>query len=230
MKPSCPKKAGFTLVELLTVMAIIGVLAAFTFPIMSGITRMKYINATKAEMAALETAIDSYHAVYGFYPPSNPNNVLINQLYYELEGTTNINPASPVFQPLDGSSPAMPAANVQMTFGAGGFVNCSKPGGDEDSKQGRNFLPELPENDIFRTYTNSTTGIQGMAMLISPLGGPDQSYAPLGLQGLNPWRYNSSNPVNNPGGYELYMQLKIKGKTYLVCNWNKTVQINSSLP
>src|SRR5258708_18673962 len=101
MKPSYLKKTGFTLVELLTVMAIIGVLAAFTIPVMSAVTRTKYINTTKAEMAQLEAAIDSYHTVYGFYPPSNPGNVLINQLYYELEGTTNINPASPVFQPLD---------------------------------------------------------------------------------------------------------------------------------
>ncbi len=54
-----------------------------------------------AEMAQLETAIDSYKAAYGFYPPSNPlynpTNVttyeghLINPLYYELLGTTNIN-------------------------------------------------------------------------------------------------------------------------------------------
>src|ERR1035438_8848200 len=75
---------GFTLIELLTVIAVIGVLAAFTVPVLHGVSRLKYLNTTKAEMGQLETAIDSYHAAYGFYPPDNPGNSLTNQLYYEL--------------------------------------------------------------------------------------------------------------------------------------------------
>ena len=47
---------------------------------------------------------------------------------------------------------------------------------------------------------------------------------------MNPWRYNSSNPTNNPGSYDLWIQLKIAGKTNLICNWSKQVQINSPLP
>jgi hypothetical protein len=47
---------------------------------------------------------------------------------------------------------------------------------------------------------------------------------------VNPWRYNSSNPTNNPGSYDLWVQLSIAGKTNLICNWSKQVQIGSSLP
>jgi len=48
---------------------------------------------------------------------------------------------------------------------------------------------------------------------------------------VNPWRYNSSNPTNNPGSYELWIQLVFApGKSNLICNWTKQVQINSPLP
>ena len=71
-------------------------------------------------------------------------------------------------------------------------------------------------------------------VLIASVGGPDQTYQPLGLPDLNPWRYNSSNPTNNPGSYDLWMQLSIGGttnsQTILICNWSKQVQINSPLP
>jgi prepilin-type N-terminal cleavage/methylation domain-containing protein len=225
------QRHAFTLIELLTVIFIIGVLAAFAVPVLHGVARLKYINTAKAEMGQLETAIDSYHADYGFYPPDNPTNVLINQLYYELTGTTNINTAaSPVYQPLDGSSPAVPAFDVATAFGAAGFVNCAKSGA-EDTVPARDFLPELRPNQVYRTFTNSTTGTQGIAMLVTSVGGPDTLYQPLGLSGLNPWRYKSSGTLtNNPGEYELYVQLVISGKSNLVCNWNKTVQINSPLP
>ncbi len=47
---------------------------------------------------------------------------------------------------------------------------------------------------------------------------------------MNPWRYNSANPTNNPGSYDLYIQLRIAAKNYLICNWSKQVQINNPLP
>ena len=69
-----------------------------------------------------------------------------------------------------------------------------------------------------------------MTLLICSVGGPDAIYHPLGVQDLNPWRYNSLNPTNNPGSYDLWIQLRIGGKTNLICNWTKQVQINSPLP
>jgi hypothetical protein len=62
------------------------------------------------------------------------------------------------------------------------------------------------------------------------VGGPDAQYQPLGLPDVNPWRYNSSSPTNNPGSYDLWIQLAFGGKTNLICNWSKQVQINSPLP
>jgi len=46
---------------------------------------------------------------------------------------------------------------------------------------------------------------------------------------LNPWRYVSPG-VNNPTAYDLWIQLSISGKKYLVSNWSKTVLTDSPLP
>jgi hypothetical protein len=172
-----------------------------------------------------------YKAAYGFYPPCNTNDARISQLFYELEGTTNSNHA---YQTLDGigktvndSSTAAP--NVVSAFSIGGFMNCSKVGAVEDTTAARNFLSDLKPKQYNVVTNPSPVGIP-VTVLTGSVGGPDPSYTPFGVPDLNPWRYNSANPTNNPGAYDLYMQLQIGGKKYLICNWSKTVQINSSLP
>jgi prepilin-type N-terminal cleavage/methylation domain-containing protein len=224
------KEAGFTLIELLTVIAIIGVLAALTIPVLPAVTRVKYLSVTKGEMAGLEVAIDNYHAAYGYYPPCNPTNMLLNQLFYELTGTRCASAANPTYQPLFGDAAAVPAINVQKTFDVAGFMNCTKPGGGEEAVVAKNFYPLLKPSQVFGPVTNGDTGPQGVVFLVGSVGGPDPKYAPAALAGLNPWRYNSATPVNNPGTYDLYIQLSIGGKTNLVSNWSKNVQISSPLP
>jgi hypothetical protein len=44
---------------------------------------------------------------------------------------------------------------------------------------------------------------------------------------INPWHYNSSNPTNNPGSYDLWMDFISQGKTNRVSNWSKDPQIVS---
>jgi prepilin-type N-terminal cleavage/methylation domain-containing protein len=62
------RRAGFTLVELLTVIAIIGVLAGMLFPAISGIRKKaRQANATTA-FSQWAGAITKYKQVYGFYP------------------------------------------------------------------------------------------------------------------------------------------------------------------
>ena len=234
-KSEIGKFVAFTLIELLVVISIIGILAAFSVPVLAGIKRRAYVNKTQAEMETIKTAIESYKAAYGFYPPSNPNNLLLNQLYYELEGTTN-NTATGQYVTLDGSS-VLPnsQAQVDLAFGnsgVNGFMNCSKKGAGEDAPLAKTFLSDLKASQIFRQYTNNTPPSPvGVDLLVASVGGPYQNYQPLNNPGLNPWRYNSSSPTNNPGSYDLYVQLVIKpGQTNLICNWTRQVQLNSPQP
>ena len=37
---------------------------------------------------------------------------------------------------------------------------------------------------------------------------------------LNPWRYVSSNPTNNPGEFDLWVDIIVGGKTNRICNWS----------
>jgi len=226
---------AFTLIELLTVIAIIGVIAALILPVAGAVKKHQYLYNTQAEMAQLETAIDRYKAAYGFYPPSpntpptvgNPS-TLVNQLYYELVGTVLTNGG---YTTLDGSA-SIDVAQVPNDFtGVGGFVNCTKPNGGEDASAARNFLPDLKPKQFWPQPGFTNTGAtEGVNLLICSVGGPEVTYQPLGQQDRNPWRYNSSSPTNNPGSYDLWVQLVIGKQTNLVCNWTKQVQINSPLP
>jgi prepilin-type N-terminal cleavage/methylation domain-containing protein len=222
---------GFTIIELLAVITIIGVLAAFLFTALKGIKRQQYLRNAQAEMQQVETAIERYKAAYGFYPPDNPTNALLNQLYFELLGTTNIGGNSPQYQSLDDPTVKLFPSDVSAIFGASGFMNCSKPGSAEDARAAQNFLPGLKPAQISPSFTNNEPN--GFKLLMTSVGGPDMTYNPLGMSGaanINPWRYNSSNPTNNPGAYDLWVQLSISGRTNLICNWNRQVQLNSPLP
>jgi prepilin-type N-terminal cleavage/methylation domain-containing protein len=221
--------AAFTLIELLVVISIIGVLAALLFPVFSAVKKHALINHAQAEMAQLETAIDNYKSNYGFYPPGNANNPAINQLYYELTGTTNL--ANGDFESLDGSS-TVSSNSVNGFFGVGGFMNCSKIGAGEDAPKAKDFLPDLKSNQI-GSITNGASGPGNSAdLIVSSIDWPTAAGAQIDVQSHNnPWRYNSSSPTNNPGAYDLWLQILIKpGLTNLICNWSGQVQINSPLP
>lgn len=224
---------AFTLIELLTVIAIIGVIASLVLAVSGPVKKMQYVHNARAEMAQLETAIERYKAAYGVYPPSPTNapavntpSSLYNQLFYELEGTTG---DGNMYTNLDGSD-IIKAIDVPQAFlGVGGFINCTKVG-LEDSPKARNFLPDLKPNQIARWCTNYNNSF-GVTLIVSSVRGPDVNYMPLGVQDLNPWRYNSSSPTNNPGSYDLWIQLAFGGKTNLICNWSDKMQINNlSLP
>ncbi len=229
-------RSAFTLIELLVVIAVIAVVAALIFPVVGAVKRQALIHATQTQMAQIETAIERYKSAYGFYPPdcAKPlNNFPINQLYYELVGTTNIAAPGndPKYQVLDDPSQLLtggPAGQVLDVFGVSGFINCNKPNADESAPHARDFLPDLKPNQVQENITNQN-GVH-FTLLVASAGGPDPTYQPLGMLDVNPWRYNSSNPTNNPGSYDLYVQLEIGGKTNLICNWDRQVQINSPLP
>ena len=62
------KERGFTLIELLIVMIILGLLAALVGPRMFGKVGKSRQNAAKAQIALLETALDTYRLDTGKYP------------------------------------------------------------------------------------------------------------------------------------------------------------------
>lgn len=185
--------------------------------------QLQPIPQTQKELGQLEAAIESYHAAYGFYPPGNLANPLASQLYYELVGTSFTNDA---YETLDGNmSASIPWDAAFNLFGVGSLTNCKKGSPRERLTPPRNFIPELSPHQEGIETSNGTK----FTVLVGSVGGPDSTYQPVGVPGLNPWRYMSPG-VHNPASYDLWIQLSISGKKYLVSNWSKTVVTGSSLP
>ena len=220
---------AFTLVELLVVISIMGILAALIFPTLRAVDRAKRVSRTKAELVQVESLIESYKVKLGFYPPDNHDpatgQVLagMNQLYYELDGTliTNGN----IF--IDQDLAALPMNRIMVTsfFGPGvvGFMNCARGNADEGSVAHKILQGLKPEQIASVTASNPTTHlIVSGRVLVCTVPGPDPNSPPLngGVPPLNPWRYNSSTPTNNPNAYDLWVDIFVGGKTNRISNWS----------
>jgi prepilin-type N-terminal cleavage/methylation domain-containing protein len=198
--------SGFTLIELLVVIAIIGILAALLLPVGATIMANAAKKRALSELNSVATAIDTYHAKLGYYPPDNPNPQYPdrNLLYYELVGCRRESSGS--FTPLDGS----PSITPTPDYGATGVMNSSAPANSDEGNVAQIFLKDVRPSQ----YGTDNNGVRRLGVSIN---GPGASM----VGDVSPFRYNSSNPVNNPNTYDLWVDLVIRGKTNRISNWSK---------
>jgi type II secretory pathway pseudopilin PulG len=212
------------------VIAIISVLAAMVFPVTGAVNRAKIRRRASSELAQVQLAIEAYKTKLGHYPPDSPPNAgtwtpWINQLYYELRGTTNNGNS---YITLDGSAQIL-NASVPSVFGPSvtGFLNSYQNATGDEARTPTSFIKDLRSSEYL--LVNVPPPARSQAELLgTTLQGP------LMLQGvnggsLNPWRYNSSNPTNNPSSYDLWVDVIIAGKTNRICNWSREPLIVNSL-
>lgn len=209
---------AFTLIELLVVIAIIALLAAMVIPITGAVQKSKIRSTCRAQLHQITGAIDAYKVKLGHYPPTDTNNPAVNPLYYELKGTV-VNPNGNIFSTLDGSA-AITNSSISAIYGANisGFVNSTRGGGDEGSVAA-DFLKGVKNGQ----YLINPDGFADNAVFLGT-----QSDGPLMFTRtnkpppakLNPWRYNSVNPTNNPNTYDLWIDVLVGGKTNRICNWS----------
>jgi prepilin-type N-terminal cleavage/methylation domain-containing protein len=244
-------RAGFTLVELLIVIAVIATLAALLMPVFHSVTIHSVLQRAQSERAQIETAIQNYYSDRGFYPPGNalasPTSMgwaRTNQLFYELEGTTTTNfgfagvaNGGLSFTTLDRASTVVASPAMISAFHVTSFMNYTK-GGAEDSKPAKNYLPGLPAS---RMATNTILGFQGYNIaeddyvILVTAARSDPNYKPLpGIvtftgANANPWRYLCPG-VHNPNSYDLWIQIFVGGKTNLISNWKTDPEVNPALP
>jgi len=217
--PTTRRHRAFTLVELLVVMAVIATLAAILFPAFSAIKKKGTIAKATAELKRVAMAIESYKAQLGHYPPDHviPGGVdpLINSLYFELSGTTT---TGGTFTTLDGAS-SIQAADVPTWFGQAGFVNCSRGGGDDNVQPAHAFLKGLAPSQ----YAEATPLLPANVRLLTcSIKWPTaKGEAISGVPEVNPWRYVSTGATNNPGHFDLWVDIVVGGKTNRISNWSE---------
>jgi prepilin-type N-terminal cleavage/methylation domain-containing protein len=197
---------GFTLIELLIVIAIIAILAAMIIPISGAVTRNRIRAKARTELEHVSTAIVLYKATLGHYPPDNPGRPDVNQLYFELAGTTLTNGT---YVTLDGSAQiAVSAMPAVFGGGVGGFINTTRSGAGDESRPATMFLNNLKPDE---TVTITNPPPSRIKYLVAGVPSAPGVYDYIS--------YVSSNPTNNPNSYDLWVDIVISGKTNRISNW-----------
>jgi prepilin-type N-terminal cleavage/methylation domain-containing protein len=183
--------AAFTLIELLTVIAIIAILASLMIAGFRMATPSKIRNRAAAEMASLSTLIESYNSKKGFYPndtnrgltdPANNNYLITNipiMLYYELVG----------------SNPPVGLPNL---------INS----GEERQVFHRNLKETGNKNSSVRE-------LQGIKFLGIPIKSPDSPDFAFWRYD------SSSTNRHHPEGFDLWIDLTVNGQRERVANWKE---------
>jgi prepilin-type N-terminal cleavage/methylation domain-containing protein len=188
---------GFTLIELLVVIAVIGILAALVVTILPAALGKSKRSAAKAQMKALEQAIEGYHAEKGFYPPDNPTDPGHPPLAFELLGSKH--GSSAYVTPMGHS---ITEADVMPAFGVPGFANVE----DKDKETtSRNFFPEVKPG------------------IIKPQGNGFYFSVPVkGTNGEpNIWNYKSTAPSHNKKSFDLWTTIEVGNRRHLISNWDQ---------
>jgi prepilin-type N-terminal cleavage/methylation domain-containing protein len=200
------RPTAFTLIELMVVIAIIGILAGLIVYLLPGVKEKQVRGRVKTELAMLVMAIEGYKAKIGFYPPDSAGTGT-NALFYELTGTVRnqkVNP--PLF--IDRDNTQLTTNTIGTYFGTSGFLNSiDYQNPDQESRQ--NFLPNLKPKACEKI---PGTG-DDIRLLVAPYKGPGGDF--------NPWHYRSSNPQHNPEGFDLWAELQIGNKAIVIGNWKE---------
>ncbi len=193
---------GFTLVELLVVIGIMGILAGLVVGLAAVAGKKRKVTRAKADLAKIQTAISDYESTYDQPPPGNPSSVMMSSLYYELNGS-RYSPTSTNYTTLDGQNTLTPT-EVAGHFGVGGFLN---------SENSETFL-YVKARQVAEVVSGSVSGVA--RILVSDADGPPTDMIAGSVDGtsqqVNPWKYDEVSPQYNRQTYDLWIEIVVGDK------------------
>jgi hypothetical protein len=174
----------------------------------------KVCDAIRRQRGSILNAIEAYKAQFGEYPPDhvvrrNPLSVdpVTNTLLYELSGTL-YRPAGKEFQ-VAGLEPAE-AAYVTNFFQCERFKNCS-----EKQEQLKNFLTK---QDTASRQLHDDPDVFVLGFNVGAADVSDDLFWQIDEK-VGSWRYVRSSPTNNPGKFDLWIEIKTKHRATIIGNW-----------
>ena len=188
------KERAFTLIEILTVIAIIGIVASFTMPVYHSALAHADGMVAKSDMSATELLLEQYKARYSVYPPSGTN-VNVNPLGIELTGAEKLNGKEVLLT-------GQPLTIIPSVNGMGGVYNHGA-NGSVDNVPAVNFLANwnVGRNHLLKY------GSTNYYILVSHENNE-----------TNVIHYSYPG-TNNPSSYDLWIDYTIGRKTYTIDNW-----------
>jgi prepilin-type N-terminal cleavage/methylation domain-containing protein len=204
MKTARAKRSGFTLIEMLVVITIIGIIAAMVLGLAGLASRKKKDSVASATVTRLVSMIENYHDKLGYYPPDNAtsnyvngaayeSSTALNQLFYELPGCAMVSASGAVatYQAVDGTKVTTPA--LVAAYQRGGIANANP---DEP----HNFYYPPPKTSDYATYPSPPPGAGSLEGLVVAVPGTNSSVP-------NFVHYDSSSANrHNPGRYDVWVE------------------------
>lgn len=209
--------AGFTLIELMVTLSVIMLLAALTVGGLSRASAKGRQARVQADLNQLITAIESYKAALGTYPPDNPSNPARNPLRYELTGVVVDNERGE-FRTAGGSQVLRPDV-VKARLNVDGFANAVT-----DSARVRQFLS--PKSQQVSTLSRDPNDVEVLVVPVAwPLRAAQQPIPE--VPGLNPWRYlGPGNATNNVDSFDLWAEFVDGNHVRVMGNWRAEAYID----
>jgi prepilin-type N-terminal cleavage/methylation domain-containing protein len=224
-------RLAFTLIELLTVMAIMGIVVTMVVTMGQAASQRKKIVTVEGDKNKLITMIESYHTKLNYYPPDNgllvsiSNNPILydavaatNPLIYELTGATNFNDGT-----YAGTIAVFNSSSLANTLSVSSYSNVFNRGGvaNGDASEPRNFFQPGPAAKEYASYTNTSPSSPPVCGLIVPV---DLNPGNLTNGNFNWWHYDSSTTNrHNMNSYDLWAEFSIgskNGKLTIITNGN----------
>lgn len=229
---------AFTLIEMLTVIAIIAVLASLSVGVSAIVARKSKISRTRAELGRLDLAIRDYKSHFGFYPPDNvikPEDLtqdpVVNQLYYELSGAV-YDVGGDEYE-ANGAPEGQKIGRTQyrVAFGNGNLAGVYNSSASRANT--KNFLKGGHSTQTQRVTLNMYPAVSPFTYtaLVAPVAWPARSdkfdppykkySSDPAVLAINPWHYNSTNPTNNPGEFDLWADIVVGDDLITIGNWKE---------